>query len=133
VLNQEPVCALVPFPVVGHSNQDEAAMQSSAFESELKIALCQRLLRTPLSLRLPIATVPEHDRAAAVLPLRTRPFEVAIIKRVILDLDGEAFVMWIERWTSGHSPGFEDAIQLQPQIVVQAPSIVLLDDEAATA
>ena len=42
VLNQEPVCALAAFPVVGHSNQDEAAMQPIAFEGELKIALCQR-------------------------------------------------------------------------------------------
>ena len=98
-----------------------------------EIALRQRLLSGLRALGLPITAVPEHDRAAAVLPLRNRPFEVAIIKRMILDLYGEAFVMWIERWTSGYSPGFEDASQLQPQIVVQARSIVLLDDEAATA
>jgi hypothetical protein len=47
-------------------------------------------------------------------------FEVAIIKRVIFDLDGEPFVMRVERRSFGHSPGFENAIQLKPQIIVQA-------------
>ena len=32
VLDQEPVCALAPFPVVGHADQDEAAMQPLALQ-----------------------------------------------------------------------------------------------------
>ena len=51
---------------------------------------------------------------------------------MIFDLDRKPFVMWVERGPFGHSPGFEDAIQFEPQIVVQARGIVLLDDEAET-
>jgi len=49
---------------------------------------------------------------------------------VVLDLDGEPLVMWVEGRPFGNSPGFEDTVQLQPQVVVQSRGIVLLDDEA---
>jgi hypothetical protein len=52
---------------------------------------------------------------------------------VIFDLDGETPVVWAERGTSGHGPGFEDALQLnKPQIILQTRRVVLLDNEAAT-
>ena len=51
---------------------------------------------------------------------------------MIFDLDRKPLVMGIERRPFGHSPGFENAIQLEPQIVVEAGGVVLLDDEAAT-
>ena len=110
----------------------KSAMQSLALEGELEIALRQRLLGGLRSLGLPIAAVPQHDRAAAILTLGDRPFEVAIIERMIFDLDRKPLVMRVERRPFGHSPGFENAIQLEPQIVVQAGGVVLLDDEAAT-
>ena len=108
-------------------------MQPLAIERELEIAFRQRLLRGLRSLGLPIAAIPQHDRAAAILTLRNRPFEVAIIQGMIFDLDREPFVMRIERRPFRHRPGLENTIQLKPQIVVQARRVVLLDDEAATA
>src|SRR6202044_3203061 len=83
VLDQEPVCALAAFPIVGHADQDKPAMQTLALEGKLEIALRQRLLGGAGSVRLPIAAVPQHDRAAAILTLGYRPFEVAIIERMI--------------------------------------------------
>ena len=53
-------------------------------------------------------------------------------ERMILDLDRQPLVMGVERRPLGHSPGFENAIQLEPQIIVQAGGIVLLDHEPAT-
>ena len=41
MLDQQPVGAFAPFPVVGHPDQHEAAMQPLAFERELEIALRQ--------------------------------------------------------------------------------------------
>ena len=82
--------------------------------------------------RLPITAVPQHDRAAAILTLGNRPFEVAVIERMIFDLDRKPLVMGIERRPFGDSPGFENAIQLEPQIVVEAGGVVLLNDESAT-
>ena len=96
VLDQQPVCALAAFTIVGHADQDESAMQTLALEGKLEIALRQRLLWGPRSVRLPIAAVPQHDRAAAILTLGNRPFEVAIIERMIFDLDRKALVMGVE-------------------------------------
>ena len=62
-------------------------MQPLAFEDELEIALCQRLRGSPFSLRLPIAAVPKHNGAAAVLTLWDCAFEIAIVEGMIFDLD----------------------------------------------
>jgi hypothetical protein len=42
----------------------------------------------------------------AILAFRNGPFEVAVVERVIFDLDGEAFIMRIDRWTLGDGPRF---------------------------
>ena len=107
-------------------------MQSLALQRELEIALRQRLLGGLRSIGLPITAIPQHDRAAAILTLGDRPFKVAIIEGMIFDLDRKPLVIGIERRSFGHSPGFENAIQLEPQIVVELGGVVLLDDEAAT-
>ena len=68
-------------------------MQPLALKVELEIALRQRLLGPLGPLRLPITAVRKHDCSAAILTFGNRPFEVAIIERVIFDLDGEPFVI----------------------------------------
>src|ERR1700722_16254145 len=94
--NQEPVCALVPFPIVGHADQDKTAMQPLALKVELEIALRQHLLRPLGSPRPPKTAVPKHECSAAISTFGNRPFEVAIIERVIFDLNGEPLVMRVE-------------------------------------
>jgi hypothetical protein len=69
------------------------------------------------------------DRAAAVLTLRNRPFEVAVIQGVVFDFDCEPFVCWIQRWAARHRPRFENAIPFKAQAVVQAGRRVFLHDE----
>ncbi len=49
---------------------------------------------------------------------------------MILDLDREPLVVRIERGAARHRPGFEDAVEFQPQIVMQAGRVMLLDYEA---
>jgi hypothetical protein len=49
---------------------------------------------------------------------------------VIFDLYRKPLVMGVEPFA--HRPGFENAIQLQAQIIVQAGGVVFLDDEAGT-
>jgi hypothetical protein len=71
-------------------------MQSLALQRELEVAFRQRLLGGPRSIGLPIAAVPQHDRAAAILTLGYRPFEVAVVERMIFDLDRKPFVMGVE-------------------------------------
>ncbi len=51
---------------------------------------------------------------------------------MILDLHGEALVIGIERRALGNGPGFEDAIHLETEVVVQPRGAVALDHEAMT-
>ena len=51
---------------------------------------------------------------------------------MILDLHRKPLVVGVERGTFGHSPGLEDPIELQPQVVVQVRRRMLLDDETKT-
>ena len=44
----------------------------------------------------PEAAIPQHHRAAAILALWNGPFEIAVVERVILDLDRQALVGGIE-------------------------------------
>ena len=93
MLDQQPVGALaaaastllaVPF----HAHQHPAAMQALAFEDELEVALLQAFMR--IALRRPVAAVPQLHRAAAILAFRNGALEVAVVERMVLDLDRQA-------------------------------------------
>jgi hypothetical protein len=97
-----------------------------ALQGEIQLAFAIGLWRV---LAIPEATIPNHHRAAAVLALRNRALEVAVIQRMVLDLHREPLVVGVERRTFRHSPRLEDPIKLKPQVVVQVRRRVLLDDE----
>ena len=80
--------------------------------------------------RLPGAAVPQHDGAAAILALRDVPFEAAVFERVVLDVDGETLFRRIEARPPRHRPALQNAVELEPEIVVQPRRGVLLNDEA---
>ena len=101
MLDQQPIGALAAIAVVPHPHQHPAAMQLLAVQGELQVALFEAALGI---VALPIAAVPELHRAAAILALRDRAFEVAVVERMILDLDREALVVRIERRSLGHRP-----------------------------
>lgn len=48
---------------------------------------------------------------------------------MVFHLDGKALVMRIQGGISSYSPGFEDAIQLKAQVIVQPLGVMLLDNE----
>src|SRR6185295_5961315 len=52
---------------------------------------------------------------------------------MIFDFHREALVRWIKGWPLRHCPGFQNAVQLETKIVVQAACGVLLDDEEERA
>jgi hypothetical protein len=105
-------------------------VQPLAFEGELEVALGEALLRRHGAFGHPVAAVPELDRAATILPFGDGALEVAIVERMILDLHREPPVVGIERWSLGDRPGLEHAVELKPEVVMQPPRVVLLDDEA---
>jgi hypothetical protein len=103
-------------------------MQPLAVQRELQVAgFDSRLWRT---FRRPVATVPKLNRPAAILSFRNRAFEVAVVERVIFNFDRQALVVRVERRTSRHRPRFEDAVELEPKIVVQSRGRVFLNYKA---
>jgi hypothetical protein len=103
VLDQEPVVAFrLAFAIPAHAHQHPTSVQALAVEREFQVALRQPLVRVDLG--FPIAAVPELHRAGAILALRDRALEVAVVERMILDLDREPLVVRIERGALGHRP-----------------------------
>src|SRR5690606_23244377 len=127
MFDQEPVRALATVAIVLHAHDHEAALQALSVEGELELALFELFLRRAVAERFPIAPIPKLYRAAAILSFGDRAFEVAVVERMILDLDREALVLRIERWAPRHGPRLEDAVELEPQVEVQARRGVLLN------
>lgn len=126
MLDKEPVGTLLAFSLA-HPVQDPAAVQLLALEGQVKLAFSISAIRI---LAVPIAAIPNHHGAAAVLPLRNGPFEVAVIQRIVLDLDREPLVRRIEGRALCNCPGFENTVKLEPKVVMQMRSRMLLDDKA---
>ena len=139
VLDQKPVVALaLPIALVAlaeavrpHAHQRPAARQAFAFQPELQGAVLQAGMRVCLG--DPIAAIPQLDRAAAILSFGDRAFEIPIIKGMVLNLDRQALVVRVKRGPLGDRPRFENTIELEPEVIVQARGIVALDDEAELA
>ena len=127
VLDQQPVGALAAAAVVAHAHQHPTAVQLLAIQRELQVALLEAGLG---SVGFPVAAVPQLHRAAAILSLGNGAFEIAVIERMILDFHREPLVVRIERGPAGDRPGFEHAVEFEPEIVVQPGRGVLLDHEA---
>src|SRR5690606_10815073 len=90
------------------------------------------LLAVAPLLELVRARVPDGDLAGAVLALRDRALERPVRERVVLRLDGEEVLLRVGRLAARERPAHEDAVVLQAEVPVQAPGVVLLDDEAVS-
>jgi hypothetical protein len=130
MLNQEPVVAFSAQPVVLHAHQHPATPQLLTRCRELELALAQGRIHILCFLGHPEAPIPQHYGAAAIFPLGDRAFEVAVVERMVLHLDRQSLVARIKRGSLGHSPGLEDTVVLEPEVIVQAGGGMLLDDKA---
>ncbi len=128
LLDEQPLVLLVAAGAAS-VDQDPAAHEALAGEPELELALLEA--RARVAHRLPTAGVPEHHRAAAVLALGDGALEVAVLDGVVLDVHGEPPDLGVEARPLGHGPADEDAVEFEPQVVVQAARGVLLDAEQA--
>ena len=55
--------------------------------------------------------------------------EVAVLERVVFDLDRESLVRHVVRRALWHRPRSQHAVHLQPQVEMEIPRGVLVDDE----
>ena len=74
--------------------------------------------------RSQISTVP-----APYSPFGISPSKVGVVERVVLDVDGERALAGLERHALRHRPARERAVALEPEVVVEPPGVVALDDE----
>jgi hypothetical protein len=49
---------------------------------------------------------------------------------MVFDLNRQPFVGGVQRGSARDRPGLEDPIELEPEVIVETPRRVLLDDEA---
>jgi hypothetical protein len=125
LLDQQPWRLL--FATALHPHERPAAMHLVPVQRELDAALgkaCARVFQ-----RLPGTLVPDDHLAGAVLLGRNRAFEVRVRDRVVLDLHGHPLVVRVVAGAFRHGPAFHRAVELEPEIVVQAAGPVLLDHE----
>ena len=122
LLDQQPVGR-----IVRQALQHPAAGQLLAGEAELDLAGRERRLR--IGQRHPGSAVPDDHRARAVVAVRNAALEGRVVERVILDQLGEAPHLGIEARPLRHRPALQRIADLQAQVVVHAPGVVLLDDE----
>src|SRR5215813_3090024 len=130
VFDQQPIIALAVRAVIAHAHEHPASAQFLAGEGEFELTLAECLIDIAIALRHPETPIPQHDRAAAIFAFGYGPLEVTVVQRVVFHFDSQALVGGIERGSFGYRPGFEDAVVLQPQIVVEATGRVFLDDKA---
>ena len=76
-------------------------------------------------------TIPHLDRARAVLPGGDHALEGTVGERVVLDVHREVAGAGIERDPLRHGPAAQDALLLEPEVVVQSPRSMALHHERA--
>src|SRR5262249_21957898 len=122
-LDQEPRFLALE-PSRSQAYQGPLAAQPFAVKPEDELAF----LESPMGIvdRFPGAAVPQHDRAGAVVARRDHALERAVVDRMILGADGQALDLRTEARAARDSPALQHAVQLQPEVVMQAPGGVLL-------
>src|SRR5262245_23685645 len=105
-----------------------ATVEFLALQRECQVALGQTAVGVAFS--QPMATIPDHDRAAPILTLRNGPFEFVVGDRVIFDLDSQAFFSRYQTRPARHCPAFHYPVEFETQIIVQASCGVLLNDKS---
>src|ERR1700730_18858939 len=105
-----------------------APAQLFAFEAEVEMALGQTFVR--LALGKPVPAIPDHHRAAAIFALRDGALERVVFDGMILGLNRKALLAGDEAGTAGDRPALHHAIELEPEIIVQATRRVLLNDKS---
>src|SRR5690606_41916209 len=115
-LTQQPVVALFSWPL-RHPYEMPPAGQLLALEREFEMALPEPLPR--VSFRHPRPAIPDNDRAATIFAFRDRSLEVAIVERMVLDMDGQPLFRRHKARAASDRPALEHAVHLQPEIIVQ--------------
>src|ERR1700731_1765038 len=128
LLDQKPVLAPFTGGLATHPHQGPVAVQFLAVQLEFEHAIGVGRGRVGI-LWDPTSTVPQQHRAAAVLPFGNDALEPAIVDRVVLALNCEPLLAGVGARALRDCPTLQDAVELEPKIIVQPACGVLLDDK----
>jgi len=124
--DQKPWLLFFPGPAV-HAHEMPSPMQLLAVQGESEMTFL--VARVRVALRVPAAAIPNHDGAAAIFPLRDGSLEGVVFDRMIFHVDCEALLVRNETRAASHGPTLHHPAKLEPQVIMQTPRGVLLDDE----
>src|SRR5438445_3990852 len=110
-------------------DQGKTSAQLLALEHHVDFTLGKLLVRRDVRFRLVCALVPDHHRSRAILPFRNHTFEVGIFERMVLCPDSQPLICRIHGRPFRHRPGYQDSVNRQPEIIVQAAGVVFLNDK----
>ena len=79
------------------------------------------------------APVPDDHAARTITAFRDDTLEILVLKRVVFDHDSQPLQRGIERGPPRHGPALEHPVELEPEIIVQGPGRVLMDDKHKSA
>ena len=134
LLDEQPLLALVaPAAAAAGADDGVATAQPLPEEAELQLARPDGARRVVGLLRLEGAPVPDDDVAGAVLAVRDHALEVEVLDRVVLGAHRQPLLVGIQGRPLGHRPADEDAIHLQPGVVVEGGGPMTLHHEAPAA
>jgi hypothetical protein len=128
LLDQQPIFPPLSGGFSAHPHQGPVAVQFLAFEGEFERPLAVRRLGVRIK-RDPGSAIPQHDGSAAIFALGNDPFELAIIERVVFDMDGEPLLPRVEARSLRHRPALQNAVELEAEIIMQSARGMLLDDK----
>ena len=133
-LDQQPALLLPGSkPALTWLEQYKCAMKLPAVKDCFDFTLSKLLLWRCVTLRFIGSSVPHHHRARPILTFRNDALKICVLDRMILGPYGHSLIGRVKRWPLGYGPGCEDSVYLQPKVVVQSTSIMLLDHKDAIA
>src|SRR5206468_1548661 len=119
-----------PLPLLAaHAREHPPPAELEPEQLELELAPRDLLARRPVAERAEPPTIPDDGRSRAVAALGDHTLEVGVLDGMVFDVDGQAPLAVADRRALGHRPAGEHAVDLEPQVVVEPPRRVLVDDE----
>src|SRR5690606_31279541 len=123
VLEQQPL--RLPGRLAG-AHQVPAPLELAAMQLEAQVALGELFLR--IAGGGPDAMVEARDMAAAILALGDLALEAGVVQRMVLDLHRHALDRRVVARPLRHRPALERVADLQPEVVVAAACVEVLDN-----
>src|SRR5262249_11662042 len=108
-------------------------LQLLAVEDEVKMAFPPLLMDLSGGDRVVGPSVPDDAVAGAILSVGDAALEVSVLEWVVLGLDRESLLRRVVARALRAGPAREDAVDLEPQVVVEPGRIVLVHHEPKSA